>query len=247
MGAIKSAMGDAILTSVWVFSLSSQRIISSEISSFLGFKPFTLPSLFLSTIINSIIVFTITSIGRFLGGASFNPSSTVSSYFLGLRPDSSLSSLAIRFPAQALGGALGAKGLLSVVPPQYKILLKGPYLKVDLHTGAFAEGALVFALNLAILIIVMKGPKNPFLKVYMISLTTLTLAICGSGYTGPSMNPANAFGWAYMYNRHMNWELFYVYWICPFIGAFFAALVYKALFMSPPEMMKKKKQKQKKA
>ncbi|MED6206509.1 hypothetical protein PIB30_027451 [Stylosanthes scabra] len=241
MGAIKSAIGDAILTSIWVFSLSSQRIILSEISSFLGFKPFTPPSLFLSTIINTTMVLTVSFIGRLLGGASFNPSSTVSSHFLGLRPDSSLSSLAIRFPAQAFGGALGAKGVLSVMPPQYMILLKGPYLKVDLHTGAFVEGALVFAHNLAIFIVAMKGPKNPFLKIYMISLTTLTLGICGSGYTGPSMNPANAFGWAYMYDRHMNLELFYVYWICPFIGAIFAALVYKTLFMSPPEMMKKKK------
>jgi aquaporin SIP len=59
------------------------------------------------------------------------------------------------------------------------------------------------------------------------------LVIIGSGYTGPSMNPANAFGWAYMNNKHNTWEQFYVFWISPLIGASSAALVYRFVFMSP--------------
>ncbi|MBO8631193.1 aquaporin, partial [Staphylococcus aureus] len=47
------------------------------------------------------------------------------------------------------------------------------------------------------------------------------------GYTGPAMNPANAFGWAYVNNRHNTWEQLYVYWVCPFIGAILAAWTFR--------------------
>lgn len=117
-------------------------------------------------------------------------------------------------------------------------MIKGPSLKVDLHTGAIAEGALTFALNLAILWIMLRGPKNPLVKVYLLSVATVALVVSGSGYTGPAMNPANAFGWAYVYNRHNTWEQFYVYWICPFTGAILAAFVYRFLFMSPVKQKK---------
>ncbi|XP_028796859.1 aquaporin SIP1-1-like [Neltuma alba] len=237
MGLVKSAIGDAILTSVWVFSVPTLRILTSEVASFLNLHPSSLAGLFITTVISTILVFTISLIGRILGGASFNPSTTVSFYAAGLRPDSSLTSMAVRFPAQAAGGVAGAHAILHLIPTQYKSMLKGPYLKVDLHTGAMAEGALTFALNLAILIF-LKGPKNPLLKVYLVSVTTVSLVIPGSAYTGPSMNPANAFGWAYINNRHNTWEQFYVYWICPFIGATLAASVYRFLFTSPAKRKK---------
>ncbi|CAL5211714.1 unnamed protein product [Lathyrus oleraceus] len=233
MGVIKSAIADAILTSIFVFFISTLRIISTKTSLFLNLQPVSLPALFITTILNTIIILTVTLIGRILGGASFNPSSTVSFYTLGLRPDSSLLSMAIRFPAQAIGGAMGIKSILYVMPSEYLHMMKGPSLKVDLHTGAIAEGVLSFTHNFVILILVLKGPKNPWLKVYLLSVTTLVLVILGSGYTGPSLNPANAFGWAYINNKHNSWEQFYVFWICPLIGASLAALVYRFVFMSP--------------
>lgn len=233
MGVIKSAIADAILTSIFVFFISTLRIISTKTSLFLNFQPVSLPALFITTILNTIIILTVTLIGRILGGASFNPSSTISFYTLGLRPDSSLLSMAIRFPAQAIGGAMGIKSILYVMPSEYLHMMKGPSLKVDLHTGAIAEGVLSFTHNFVILILVLKGPKNPWLKVYLLSVTTLVLVILGSGYTGPSLNPANAFGWAYINNKHNSWEQFYVFWICPLIGASLAALVYRFVFMSP--------------
>lgn len=233
MGVIKSAIADAILTSIFVFFISTLRIISTKTSLFLNLQPVSLPALFITTILNTIIILTVTLIGRILGGASFNPSSTISFYTLGLRPDSSLLSMAIRFPAQAIGGAMGIKSILYVMPSEYLHMMKGPSLKVDLHTGAIAEGVLSFTHNFVILILVLKGPKNPWLKVYLLSVTTLVLVILGSGYTGPSLNPANAFGWAYINNKHNSWEQFYVFWICPLIGASLAALVYRFVFMSP--------------
>ncbi|KAK7312707.1 hypothetical protein VNO77_36783 [Canavalia gladiata] len=71
-----------------------------------------------------------------LGGASFNPSTNISFYIARLRPNSSLASMAIRFPSQAAGGAIAAKVLLLVIPTQYKHMLKGPFLKVYLLSVA---------------------------------------------------------------------------------------------------------------
>lgn len=240
MGVIKAAIGDAILTSIFVFSISSLRFLAAKTAIFLGLQPVSPAGLFITTIINTLIVLTISLVGRVLGGASFNPSSTVAFYTVGLRPDSSLTSMAIRFPAQAVGGAVGVKAILQVMPTQYKHMLKGPSLKVDLHAGAIAEGVLTFTHNLAILFIMLRGPENPWLKVYLLSVATVGLVILGSGYTGPSMNPANAFGWAYLNNKHNTWELFYVYWVCPLMGASLAALVYRSLFMSPKITKQKK-------
>ncbi|OIW15709.1 hypothetical protein TanjilG_04244 [Lupinus angustifolius] len=239
MGVIKAALGDAILTSLWVFCSSTLRILTAQVAVFLGLQHVSLAGLFISTILATILVFTISFIGsRLLGGARFNPSTTISFYTAGLRADSTLASMAVSFPAQAAGGAFGAKGILQVVPTQYKHILKGPSLKVDLHTGAVAEGVLTFAFNLVILLIMIKGPKNPLLKVYLVAVATVALVIPGSHYTGPSMNPANAFGWAYVYNKHNTWDHFYVYWICPFIGAILAGLLFRFLFISPVKQKK---------
>ncbi|CAJ1953411.1 unnamed protein product, partial [Sphenostylis stenocarpa] len=35
-----------------------------------------------------------------------------------------------------------------------------------------------------------------------------------------------AFGWAYFEKRHNTWDQFYVYWICPFVGAILAAWLF---------------------
>ncbi|KAL2328365.1 hypothetical protein Fmac_021792 [Flemingia macrophylla] len=238
MGVIRGAIGDATLTSIWVFIISTLRIVATEVALLLGLQPFSLLGLFITTILNTLYVIIISFLGRVLGGASFNPSTSVSFYTAGLRPDSSLASMAVRFPAQAAGGAVGAKALLMVVPPHYKDMLKGPFLKVDLHTGAVAEGVLTFSHNLAVLFVMLRGPKNPFLKVYLLSVTTVALAISGAAFTGPAMNPANAFGWAFVNNKHNTWEQFYVYWICPFVGASLAASIYRFVFMSPIKQKK---------
>nr|AFK49451.1 unknown [Lotus japonicus] len=238
MGLIKSAIGDAILTSIFVFCISSLRTLTFKTSLFLGLQSVLLATLFISTIINTFIVLTISLIGRALGGASFNPSTTVSFYTAGFRPDASLFSMAVRFPAQAAGGVLGVMAILELMPEQYKHMVKGPSLKVDLHTGAIAEGVLTFTHNLVILFIMLKGPRNPWVKVYLLSVATLVLVLTGSGYTGPSLNPANAFGWAYMNNKHSTWEQFYVFWICPLMGAVSAGLGHRFLFMSQTKQKK---------
>lgn len=233
MSLIKSAIGDTILTSIWVVSISSLRILTYEVTTFLNIHPSSLTGLFITTIIATILIFTISLIGKLLGGANFNPSTTITFFAAGLRPDTSLTTMSVRFPAQAAGGVAGVNAIMHLIPTKYKSMLKGPSLKVDLYSGAIVEGMLTFALSLTILVIMLKGPRNAVLKVYLISVATVLLVIPGSAYTGPSLNPANAFGWAYVNNRHNTWEHFCVYWMCPFIGATLAGSFYRSLFMSP--------------
>lgn len=80
---------------------------------------------------------------------------------------------------------------MEVMPPKYKHLIGGPSLKVDLHTGATAEGVLTFLITFAVLFIILKGPRSELLKTWLLAVSTVTLVIAGSAYTGPSMNPAN--------------------------------------------------------
>ncbi|KAG8640614.1 aquaporin SIP1-1-like [Manihot esculenta] len=239
MGLIKAAIGDAILTSMWVFSMPFLGIFSSTIAEFIGVEAKSLASLFITINLATCFVLTFSLIGAALGGASFNPTTTLSFYAAGIKPDASLMSMAVRFPAQAAGGVGGATAILQAMPGKYKHLLKGPSLKVDLHTGAVAEGAFTFVFCLALLLVMLKGPKNLLLKVWMVAVVTVGLVISGRRYTGPSLNPANAYGWAYVNNWHNTWDLFYVYWICPFVGAILAAWVFRYLFKAP---IKKDKQ-----
>jgi aquaporin SIP len=236
---IRAALGDAILTSLWVFSAPSMRVFTAIIASFLGVQARSLIGRFITTILATTLVLIFGLIGKLLGGASFNPSTTVSLYAAGLNPGTSLMSMAVRFPAQAAGGVGGAKAILQVMPRKYEHFVRGPSLKVDVNTGAIAEGVLTFSLCFGLLWVMLRGPKNLILQIWLLKVATVGLVIVGSGYTGPSMNPANAFGWAYVNNWHNSWELFFVYWIGPLIGAFFAARIFMVLF-PPPETKEKK-------
>ncbi|KAJ8764649.1 hypothetical protein K2173_006731 [Erythroxylum novogranatense] len=238
MGSIKAALGDGILTSMWVFSVPLLGVFSSIIAGYVGVEVRSIGGLFITINLAAILVLTFSSIGAAMGGASFNPATTVSFYAAGLKPDASLMSMAVRFPAQAVGGIGGAKAILLVMPEIYRNRLKGPSLKVDLHTGAIAEGIVTFVFNFALLSIMLKGPKYMVLKVWMMAVVTVGLVTTGANYSGPSMNPANAYGWAYVNNWHNTWEFFYVYWVCPFIAAISAASVFRFLFMAPVKQKK---------
>ena len=190
MGAIKASIGDAVLTFMWVFSASTIGAVTSVIATYLGVQGLAWASLLITTFLVFVLVFLFSSIGDALGGASFNPTGTASFYAAGLGPDT-LFSMALRFPAQAAGAVGGALAIKEVMPKQYKHMLGGPSLKVDLHTGAIAEGVLTFLISFAVLLIVLRGPRNPIFKTWLLALATVTLIVAGSGYTGPSMNPAN--------------------------------------------------------
>ncbi|XP_074317310.1 aquaporin SIP1-2 isoform X1 [Silene latifolia] len=238
--AIKLAIADGILTAMWVFSASTIGLFTYLISTSIGVQgSFTLV---ITTAIVATLVFIFTFVGQLLGGASFNPTGTAAFYAAGLTQDS-LFSMALRFPAQAAGAVGGAWAISEVMPSQYKHMLGGPSIKVDLHTAAAAEGVLTFLISLNVLIILLKVPGGSLVKTWLLAMATVTLVVLGSGYTGPSMNPANAFGWAYMKGMHNTWDQFYVYWICPFIGAILAAMVFRAIFPEPKKPKKAPKNK----
>lgn len=92
---------------------------------------------------------------------------------------------------QAAGAAVGAIAIMEIMPAKYKHKLTGPSLKVDVHTGAIAEGILTFAITFFSLIIVLKGPRNSFMRNLLLLFVTIFLMVSGSAYTGPSLNPAN--------------------------------------------------------
>jgi aquaporin SIP len=220
---------------MWVFCASTLGAATSVIATAIGVQG--MPALFITTVLVFILVSIFGIIGDALGGASFNPTGTAAFYAAGVGGDS-LYSMALRFPAQAAGAVGGALAIVEVMPMQYKHMLGGPSLKVDLNTGALAEGVLTFIITFAVLFIVLKGPRSPLLKTWLISIATVVMVVTGSSYTGPSMNPANAFGWAYVNHRHNTWEQFYVYWICPFVGAILAALVFRTAFPQPAKQKK---------
>ena len=95
------------------------------------------------------------------------------------------------FICQAAGAVGGALAIKEFMPVQSKHMLGGPSLKVDLHTGAIAEGVLTFTITFLVLLIVLRGPSSPLLKNWLLSMSTVALVVAGSSYTGPSMNPAN--------------------------------------------------------
>nr|XP_043609969.1 aquaporin SIP1-2-like [Erigeron canadensis] len=235
MGVVKSAIGDGVLTFMWVFCASTLGAATSYIATAIGVKG--LPPLLITTSLIFILLFVFGIIGNLLGGASFNPTATAAFYAAGLGRDT-LVSASVRFPAQALGAVGGALAIVELMPLEYKHMLGGPSVKVDLHTGAIAEGVLTFVMSFLVLLIILKGPRSPLIKNWMLSMSIVSMVVLGSGYTGPSMNPANAFGWAYVNNRHNTWEQFYVYWICPFIGAIFAGWIFRVFFPLPPKKKK---------
>jgi len=240
MGAIKSAVADGVLTFMWVFCASTLGALTSVIAAAIGVQG--VASLLITVVLVFVLVFIFGIIGEALGGATFNPTATAAFYAAGVGNDS-VFDMAFRFPAQAAGAVGGALAIAEVMPMQYKHMLGGPSLKVDVHTGAIAEGVLTFSITFAVLFIVLRGPASPVLKTWLISMSTVALIVAGSKYTGPSMNPANAFGWAYINNCHNTWEQFYVYWICPFAGAILAAWVFRVLCPPPPPPVKQKKSK----
>ncbi|KAJ6296677.1 hypothetical protein OIU78_022404 [Salix suchowensis] len=164
MAAIQAAFGDAVLTFMWVFVSSMFGLFTNLVVTALGLQT--------------------------LGGASFNPTGTASFYAAGVGGDT-LFSMALKFPAQAAGAVGGALAIMEVMPVQYKHMLGGPTLQVDLHTGGLAEGVLTFLMSFAVLVIILRGPRNPLLQTLFLAVATITLVVAGSTYTGPSMNPAN--------------------------------------------------------
>ena len=99
MGAIKAAIGDAILTFMWVFLSSTMDAMLALIATALGLETLVWPFVLITTSIAFVLVFIFNLIRDALGGASFNPTANASLYVAGHDPDT-LFSMALCFSVQ---------------------------------------------------------------------------------------------------------------------------------------------------
>src|SRR5437870_3867251 len=142
--------------------------------------------------------------------------------------------------AQLLGGLGGALALAGVFPasiwqpyhlgtPTLGSTVSGLGWDVGIGTGILVEAILTFLL---VFVIFGTGidPKGSFNAVggLAIGLTISIDIMMGGPLTGAAMNPARWFGPAVVSGFFDNW---YVYWIGPFIGGAFAALLYANVFL----------------
>lgn len=114
VNAIKAAIGDAVLTFMFVFVSSTLGLVTNEIIKALDLlhvsykSGLDYPFIMITTILIFVLVTTFTFIGNALGGASFNPTGNASFYAAGLGSDT-LFSMALRFPAQVCYACFYAK------------------------------------------------------------------------------------------------------------------------------------------
>ncbi|CAD5322019.1 unnamed protein product [Arabidopsis thaliana] len=207
-----------LMTFSWVVLSATFGIQTAAIISAGDFQAITWAPL---VILTSLIFVYVSIFTVIFGSASFNPTGSAAFY--------------------AIGAAGGALAIMEFIPEKYKHMIGGPSLQVDVHTGAIAETILSFGITFAVLLIILRGPRRLLAKTFLLALATISFVVAGSKYTGPAMNPAIAFGWAYMYSSHNTWDHIYVYWISSFVGALSAALLFRSIF--PPPRPQKKKQK----
>eukprot|EP00249_Psilotum_nudum_P015602 c25420_g1_i1 orf=492-1202(-) len=226
MGLVKLVLADAAITFLWSSYVAAMGPAGAFIVSSLNLQGYGLAVMVVLLAIN---VFLFGWLGACLGGAIWNPTPLVAFYSLGKSEDS-LFTLAVRFPAQALGAVGAVLATRELVPASYKHVFGGPTMKVDLYTAILAEFVLTFAIIFAILFALLRGPKSSFAKNWIIILSTVAVVLLGAGYTGPSLNPANAFGWAYANEKHGTSEHFIVYWLAPIAGSLIASWFFQLLF-----------------
>uniref|UniRef100_A0A7N1A892 Uncharacterized protein n=1 Tax=Kalanchoe fedtschenkoi TaxID=63787 RepID=A0A7N1A892_KALFE len=87
---------------------------------------------------------------------------------------------------QAAGVVDGVLAVKELIPAKYQHMVGGPYLKVDLRTGAIAEGVLTFVISFIVLFIIFRGPRNELLKIWLLAMSTVALIVTGSTVIGPS-------------------------------------------------------------
>lgn len=224
------AAADASITFLFVFCMASLGAVSSAVAPYLGLQGSG--KLYVVLGLVTALIFGFSALGKALGGASWNPTVLVAFAYAGVSKDT-LFSLGVRMPAQMIGAVGGALAILEVMPKKYAHMLGGPKLKVPLSVGVVAETVLTFALTLTVLWVILRGPRNPSVKTGIIVVATIVLVMAGGAYTGPAMNPANAFAWAFVNNEHTSWEHFVVYWIGPMVGTVVSVWAFNLLF--PPK------------
>lgn len=234
MGGLKLVVADMVVSFLWVLSGALVRVLIAVVAShFLQLKG---NEELLRWALTVAVMFTFSWLGKLTNGASYNPVTVLSNAFADSRAES-LFTLAARIPAQAFGSLLGVKCVNRMIPHGGQ----GPLLKVGLMSGMAVEGILTFTIVMVALIASARGPASFFLRTWIVSITKLSLSIVGANFTGPSMNPATAFGWAYSRGQHRTKEHVYVYWLAPLEACLLAVWTFGLLVV--PSQKKQTRQK----
>lgn len=98
MEALKAAIGDGVITFLWMFCISTVGPTTAVIAKHLELKSLPL-ILGITVLLLTALLLIFSQISKLLGKASFNPANTAAFYAAGVSEDS-LFSMALRFPAQ---------------------------------------------------------------------------------------------------------------------------------------------------
>ena len=80
MESIKAAIGDVVITFMWIFVSSLFGLFTTLIAIALGVQNHVWAMLFITTTLVFVFVFLFSLIAEFLSGASFNPTGSASFY-----------------------------------------------------------------------------------------------------------------------------------------------------------------------
>ncbi len=166
-------------------------------------------------------------------GGQFNPAVSIALLVMGKQKPA----LAFAFVASQVGGAVVAAVLLKTfLAGAYDVGNVGATLGA-LSTGESANPMAVLGIEIVatfFLMFVIVGTavddrgvgKNAAVGGFGIGLTLAACILAIGPATGASLNPARSFGPALVAGA---WEMHWVYWIAPIIGAAIAGLVWKHL------------------
>ncbi len=166
----------------------------------------------------------VSAIGHISGG-KLNPAITLGLLFGG---QISLKNASLEILAQVLGGILGAFFLSLIFPESVRDVahLGVPTMgnNVSGAVGIFTEAILVFLL-VFVVYATMVDAEGSFKIVggFGIGCVILFDILAAASITGPALNPARAFGPAFISGF---WQDQYVYWIGPILGGIVAGLFY---------------------
>ncbi|MFM9995415.1 MAG: aquaporin [Phycisphaerales bacterium] len=170
----------------------------------------------------------------YVSGAQFNPAVSIALAVIGKQSGKQAAAFIL---AQLLAAACGAGLWQLVLGPgtanadAVKLGATIGSLTVAGDTPAVLgiEVVLTFALMVSILMGTVDERAHK-LGGFTIGLTVAACILAAGPLTGASMNPARTFGPA-LCGRH--WDMHWVYWAAPLLGATAAALVYRSVWAAP--------------
>ncbi|MCA9272727.1 MAG: aquaporin [Phycisphaerales bacterium] len=163
----------------------------------------------------------------YVSGAQFNPAVSIALTLIGKQAPMRT---AAYIPVQLLAAACAAGMLVFIVG-------SGMANAHDARVGAsigllnasgdtarvfLLETIMTFALMFVVLATVVDTRAEKFTGFYVGGIVAVCV-VTGGPFTGASMNPARSFGPAI----YGHWDMHWVYWLAPILGASLAALIYK--------------------